>query len=717
MHSPGRVTATLIPAGNKANDAIDQITRLDDVAQPLLSKLKIFTEVVDKIAEVHPYAKMAWSVLSAAHKTILAQSDRDDRIQQLYEIMDNVYAIVIQAETSEIESHKKVIGCMVRQTTECGYFITSYAKNKNFWLRLAKNAISGADIAIENFRAKFEDLKKEFHEEAVRSTEITVMRTEILAASILDEVKNLATEVDLKDLPYANDARFRSDKQCLAGTRDEVLDEITNWINSSDDSKKNVFLLCGAAGTGKSAIAHTIAKRFDLLGHLGSSYCFMRSNQANRHPGNLFSTIAVDLANHSPQFKIALHAGIHSNRSLCSTQDVATQFENFILKPTKNLTMTGPIVIVIDALDECGDTKSRQTVISALATQSTMLPANVHILLTSRMEEDIMDFFFHNTYVIVKHMEEIECETTRRDIHTYICRQLTDPHGQPFLGFTNANYDLLVEKSEGLFQWAYVVCDAISCKRAGLPSPYKRFQQFTTMSSDKGPLDSLYSEVLNQLFQSDVIHIFKSVMGWIMSAFEPLSVDTLAKMRSAANNEDNESSSRDVIASIVKFMGSLLSGVSHDHISVQVLHTSFRDFLTDQSRSGEFYVNTKMQHTEMSLACLNIMNMELCFNICKLETSYQLNNDVCDLNNRIKKYISPQLSYSCKFWMKHLQKITVPRDPKFQRKCIFFLKQQVLYWLEVLSVLKEVNIAPRMLSLVLKQEMVSNIIACSEAYL
>ncbi|TDL14446.1 hypothetical protein BD410DRAFT_833076, partial [Rickenella mellea] len=252
MHSPGRVTATLIPAGNKANDAIDQITRLDDVAQPLLSKLKIFTEVVDKIAEVHPYAKMAWSVLSAAHKTILAQSDRDDRIQQLYEIMDNVYAIVIQAETSEIESHKKVIGCMVRQTTECGYFITSYAKNKNFWLRLAKNAISGADIAIENFRAKFEDLKKEFHEEAVRSTEITVMRTEILAASILDEVKNLATEVDLKDLPYANDARFRSDKQCLAGTREEVLDEITNWINSSDDSKKNVFLLCGAAGTGKS---------------------------------------------------------------------------------------------------------------------------------------------------------------------------------------------------------------------------------------------------------------------------------------------------------------------------------------------------------------------------------------------------------------------------------------------------------------------------------
>ncbi|TDL21597.1 hypothetical protein BD410DRAFT_297734 [Rickenella mellea] len=68
MYYPGRVPATLVPAGNKANDATDRTTKLDDVAQPLLSKLKIFTEVVDKIAEVHPYAKMAWSVLSAAHK-------------------------------------------------------------------------------------------------------------------------------------------------------------------------------------------------------------------------------------------------------------------------------------------------------------------------------------------------------------------------------------------------------------------------------------------------------------------------------------------------------------------------------------------------------------------------------------------------------------------------------------------------------------------------
>ncbi len=56
---------------------------------------------------------------------------------------------------------------------------------------MAKNVISGADTAIEKFRSKFEVLTKQFHEEAIRSTEITVMHTEILVAGILDEVKNL----------------------------------------------------------------------------------------------------------------------------------------------------------------------------------------------------------------------------------------------------------------------------------------------------------------------------------------------------------------------------------------------------------------------------------------------------------------------------------------------------------------------------------------------
>ncbi|TDL19768.1 WD40 repeat-like protein [Rickenella mellea] len=643
--------------------------------------------------QVHPYAKMAWSVLSAAHKV----RDRDDRIQQLYKIMDSVYAIVLEAESSRIESHKPLVACMAHQTIECGYFITSYAKDKKFWMRLVKNAMTGADSAIENFQVKFQELKKQFHEEAIRNSEFTVKRTEIIVASILDEVKNLVTEVDLKDMPYATDARFRSDKQCLAGTWEEILDEISDWINNPESSQ-NVFLLCGAAGTGKSAIAHTIAKRFDLLRHLGSSYCFVRSNQASRHTGNLFSTVAIDLANHCSQFRNALHAIIQGNRSLSSTQDAATQFEYFMLKPAENITIAGPIVVVIDALDESGDPRSRHAVLSSLAKQAANLPANFCVFLTSRLEKDIIGNFFDNSSVIVKHMDNIENGTTQRDIHTYISRQLSNCREN----FTEKDYQLLVKKSEGIFQWAFVVCDSIKWEIAGLTS-YERFQQFTLLSSGKEPLDPLYLAILKQLFPPNVMPRFRSVMGQIMAAFEPLSVDALAEMRYAANADDkfnSKSSFKDVVTSIVKFMGSLLSGASDDFIPVRALHTSFRDFLTDPLRSEEFFVNEHEQHSTMAHACLNILNTRLHFNICKLETSFKHTYDICNLDKCIKQNISLQLLYSCKYWISHLQ--TVPLDLNFESKVEIFFYKQFLYWLEVLSMVKILNISSSILSLVLK---------------
>ncbi|KAF8508838.1 hypothetical protein JB92DRAFT_2832202 [Gautieria morchelliformis] len=39
---------------------------------PLLEKIKLFSKIVDGISEVHPYAKMAWSILSSVQKVDLS---------------------------------------------------------------------------------------------------------------------------------------------------------------------------------------------------------------------------------------------------------------------------------------------------------------------------------------------------------------------------------------------------------------------------------------------------------------------------------------------------------------------------------------------------------------------------------------------------------------------------------------------------------------------
>jgi ABC-type glutathione transport system ATPase component len=50
------------------------------------------------------------------------------------------------------------------------------------------------------------------------------------------------------------------------------------------------------AGTGKSTIANTIAKMLSESGRLGASYCFSRGDTADRNAENMFSTIAIEMA-------------------------------------------------------------------------------------------------------------------------------------------------------------------------------------------------------------------------------------------------------------------------------------------------------------------------------------------------------------------------------------------------------------------------------------
>jgi len=99
----------------------------------------------------------------------------------------------------------------------------------------------------------------------------------------------------------------------------------------------------------------------------------------------------------------------------------------------------------------------------------------------------------------------------------------------------------------------------------------------------------------------------------------------------------------------------------------------------------------------MTVACLHIMKAGLRFNICKIETSY-LRNDDLDLVPRIKRFISTRLSYACCFWAEHLS--TTKPDPKLRDAVREFMEFRLLYWLEVLSLVKKYNIASRALLLI-----------------
>lgn len=514
--------------------------------------------------------------------------------------------------------------------------------------------------------------------------------------------QNLAREVDLNEMIYAKGARFNGDKQCLNGTREEVLEEIEQWINSTQDVPP-VYMLCGSAGTGKSAIANTVARRFNALKRLGSSFCFNRHLQKERGPEHLFPTIARDLSGLHSGISQALWEIIRYDKSLRTTHDIEEQFENFILKPLCSINISGPILIVIDALDESGYPRARRAMLSILARRVSELPANFRLLLTSRPEDDIECFFKDNSLILMKRMDSIAASVTERDILVYVRAQLSNNQGRLSEGIEDVHCRILAQKSESLFQWASVACGIIrgDTGKAGYTID-ERFELIVASSTASHRrqtplLDDLYSAALAQILNkddADALSRFKSVMGQILAAYEPLSIDTLNGLRQGIDS----SSHVGVITSILRYMGSLLSGVSSvDHsLPIRPLHTTFRDFLTDPSRSGDFYIDLSLSHTDLALASLRVMNKKLKVNICRLETSYQRNADVLDLEDRITEYIPPYLSYSCRFWADHLR--DSPFQPQLLHEVKDFLYDRLLCWFEVLSLISAISIAWQKLS-------------------
>ena len=84
-------------------------------------------------------------------------------------------------------------------------------------------------------------------------------------------------------------------------------------------------------------------------------------------------------------------------------------------------------------------------------------------------------------------------------------------------------------------------------------------------------LDALYDTILQEVCANndkDDMQIFQSVMGQILALFEPLSLDALIAIQKHFPSGHAKS-----IRSVLKHMGSVLSGVTSYSIPIQPLHS------------------------------------------------------------------------------------------------------------------------------------------------
>ncbi|KAH9066830.1 hypothetical protein EDB87DRAFT_463860 [Lactarius vividus] len=600
--------AGMLSAKSALRDADEAMmtVNLSNTLEGALGRIKWVMDAVSSVAELHPYAKMAYGLLFAIPKTLLEQFQQDDNIRTLLVAMHDAFNFTNREDyfktIERVPAQAQILTLMLQHVCNCCDFIQSYAKNSQLWKRILKNTSGQVDKKIEDFHSTFLELHKAFLDEATITTETTALQildgVGILSAQLdgvatqLKWVSNQVsdTEIDAKirEIPYGTGSRFASDKGCLAGTRTAFLDFIVNWVN--DPTSERCLVLFGQAGTGKSCIAHEIAHRFDKIHRLTSSFIFLRKEQSKREAYHLFTTLARDLSDRYPSFKTALGRLVKDNSSLrVGTRDYGTLFQKLILEPLKDLHIVGPILVVIDALDESGDATGNMGLHTFLAENLIRLPSNFRVLITSRPEDGIVPALVGAPSVRTRYMKDSKLAAkTDDDILALLRKRL------PSDEFANHG-DALAIRAEGLFQWAAVASQLIINPPGRFGYSKKKvirhLLKHGASRDGQDPLDELYLEVLEGYITGrEARLLFRTVMGQLLTAIEPLSIRSLTTLQRHAD-ADNDG---DAVVILIRRLGSLLSNAdsSDENLPIVPLHTSFRDFLTNEDKSGEFCVDT-----------------------------------------------------------------------------------------------------------------------------
>jgi hypothetical protein len=220
--------------------AVGVVKQVMDAVSPISSVCPnpfcLFFAESTPILQLHPYASLAWSLLSkmpevrhlalsgdagysflfSPHRqTLLQQVQRDDNVRSLFEAICDAFAFAKDVDALrriKPESvQAKILEDMLERVSEISKFIESYAKDvrvgmlsRTFWLviintrfagkRTWKNIRGQVDGKITQYRTILIRLRDDFLARAAVTTEVTVLRTQDDVSRMQDDVSHITRD-------------------------------------------------------------------------------------------------------------------------------------------------------------------------------------------------------------------------------------------------------------------------------------------------------------------------------------------------------------------------------------------------------------------------------------------------------------------------------------------------------------------------------------------
>jgi hypothetical protein len=354
------------------------------------------------------------------------------------------------------------------------------------------------------------------------------------------------------------------------------------------------------------------------------------------------------------------------------------QFQKLLVQPLSfvaEIRREQPIVVVLDALDECGRIQDRKELVGLLSRESARLPSALRFIFLSRKEFDIQRAFEGRSHVFSQELD-ITSSANHHDIQSFFRHRMSAVREDYdilalSLGWPGEEtFRTLTERAAGLFIWASTASAFVEDGH----DPRKRLcvlLQAETTSDAASALDALYTTALRSAgkwddpdFGSD----FRAILGLILVAKSPLSHKAIDEL--LHTDKDRPS-----ILTI-----SRLGCVLTQSPTVRILHPSFADFLSDRVRCGTdaWFIDPEAHSHNVAIGCLSLLQRTLKRNLCGLV----LSRGVVDAS------LHEHVAYACLFWIDHIDGIADDIS-SIANHLNQFIFQHLLHWLEAMSILRK----------------------------
>ncbi|TFK63086.1 WD40 repeat-like protein [Pluteus cervinus] len=610
----------------------------------ILSKTKELVTLLDQMSP----SQTNVNLLNQTEKGIYSNELYSKEVLNLLAHVNSVYFTLCEIQKVEIEH------CVFESLFSVSHFL------ENILSRL----LSHSKLVIQD------QVQDDFHNASVYATWMKNI-LELKRELEVQTQNKLKEHQDCLDRLQHAPGRFES--ECLPGTRAVILSDLVQW---AENGTAAMLWLSGGAGTGKTTIAATFAKRL-LKAQLAGYHTCRRSSQTLESAILLVQNLCYQLAKVYQPFGVKAAQAIIADK-LFSTNEYTIKdlFKILFHDPIRcldhRIKPAVDLIFVIDALDECGSKQSRVDILIGL--HHLQLSCTwIKVFFTSRPNAEISTFVEENGVM----RQDLTPEQSTSDVKLFV------EHRLGHISEISTKIPKLIQYTSGLFIWAQLACNYILEKFDKLLAVS---QIFDGHPSQEAPVNlyHLYGIVLNDVIGSDPdnIQVYTRVMSAILLVAEAIDEQTILELTSTRAFEKH------VLKQVIDRLKPIL--FQGQDGKYYVLHPSFRDYALRADYSKEFHITTE-NHMMLLDGAVNVMMRNLSFNICELETSYKLNVEVFNLSERIQTKISSALKYSAIHWSYHILHSASLDELHNTDLGKLWRSVKVLYWIEVLSFLNHVR--------------------------